>query len=72
MYNIFSYCVGTDLLVRMSIPLGNNTWQNGIFNARVEYVITEGSEVHVGFLLRTEYGPIIKQIHLSDIYEVLE
>jgi hypothetical protein len=55
----------------MSIPLGPNEYQNGIFNAKVEYVLTEGSEVHVGFLLRTEYGSIIKRVKLSQIYEIL-
>jgi hypothetical protein len=55
----------------MSVPIGPNEWQNGVFNAKVEYVITEGTDVHVGFLLRTEYGSIIKRINLSDIYEIL-
>jgi hypothetical protein len=71
MYNLFPYHIGTYVLVRMSVPIGPNEWQNGTFDAKVEYVITEGSEVHVGFLLRTEYGPIIKRINLSDIYEIL-
>jgi hypothetical protein len=72
MYNLFPYFIGTNVLVRMSIPLGPNEFQNGIFDAKVEYVVTEGSEVHVGFKLRTDYGPIIKKIHLSNIYEILE
>jgi hypothetical protein len=55
----------------MSVPISDNESQNGTFNAKVEYVQTEGSEVHVGFKLRTEYGPIIKKIKLSDIYEIL-
>jgi len=71
MYNLFPYFIGTYVLVRMSIPMGNNTWQNGIFNAKVEFVITEGTDVRVGFKLDTDYGPIIKQINLSDIYEIL-
>lgn len=72
MYNVFAYFIGTYVLVRMSIPMGNNTWQNGVFNAKVEYVITEGTEVHVGFELETLYGPVIKQINLSDIYEIID
>jgi hypothetical protein len=56
----------------MSVPMGNNTWHNGTFNAKVEYVITEGTEVHVGFELETVYGPVIKQINLSDIYEIID
>jgi len=71
MYNLFPYFIGTNVLVCMSIPLGPNEYQNGIFNAKVEYVLTEGSEVHVGFLLRTEYGSIIKRVKLSQIYEIL-
>ena len=71
MYNLFPYFIGTYILVRMSVPISDNESQNGTFNAKVEYVQTEGSEVHVGFKLRTEYGPIIKKIKLSDIYEIL-
>jgi hypothetical protein len=55
----------------MSIPISSNESQNGIFNAKIEYVVTEGSDVRVGFMLRTAYNSIIKEVKLSDIYEIV-
>lgn len=59
------------MLLRMSIPISSNESQNGIFNAKIEYVVTEGSDVRVGFMLRTAYNSIIKEVKLSDIYEIV-
>jgi hypothetical protein len=71
MYNLFSYYIGKTMLIRMSIPISSNESQNGIFNAKIEYVVTEGSDVRVGFMLRTAYSSIIKEVNLSDIYEIV-
>ena len=78
MKELLPYFIGMTIVVRMSIPIGpyvrvpkGNKWQNGIFHAKLDYVLTDGRTTF-GFVFETQYGDILKEVSMDNIYEIIE